>query len=212
MTRATTRPNPYAQAWEIFSGSTQSHELTILHDDGLYRHCRMAVPGTIMWSWEIITWPGHLAIAGDIGDGYTFSRLDDMFEFFGSRQDGYYPDGSPFINVDYWAEKLATAQRDSWQKYDAEAFLRIVWELTAEKVADGDLTAAEAREAVEEAEMNAESEEQAIGWGMDNPASVGSDFYEHGLRRPDFHFLFALYAIVTAITAYRAAKNQETAQ
>ncbi|MGP9725420.1 hypothetical protein ACT3SZ_15525 [Corynebacterium sp. AOP40-9SA-29] len=204
MTHLLPKPNPYARDWTIFAAATKNHELTILHDDGLYRHCRMAQPGTGIWSWNIITWPGHLAITGDIGDGWTFSRLADMFDFFGPCTYGYYDDQSPFINVGYWAEKLGQAQRTAWKKYDDEEFLRIVRECVAEKVKEGDLTPLEAREFVEDAEMNALSEDMAISWGTDHPAAVGTDFWETDLHRPDTHFIYALYAIVTTITAYRA--------
>jgi hypothetical protein len=38
----TTKPqNPYAQAYAGFREQTANHELSVLHDDGLYRHLRM---------------------------------------------------------------------------------------------------------------------------------------------------------------------------
>lgn len=80
-----------------FKRTTREHELEVLHDEGLYRHLRCAAPRTYCYGFDIITWPGHLVIAGDIGD-WTFQRVDDMFSFF--RSDG------GRINPDYWSEKV----------------------------------------------------------------------------------------------------------
>lgn len=102
------RTNPYAGIYRGFAEETARHELTVLHDDGLYRHLRMRAPGTLMWGWDVVTWPGHLATSGDIADGYVFTRDTDMLEFFRvppySRN--YYADGAPCIDIGYWAEKL----------------------------------------------------------------------------------------------------------
>lgn len=77
-----TKPtNPYAQAYSDFLSETAEHQLVMLHGDGLYRHPRIQKPGTCMWSWDITTWPGRLAISGDIADGFVFTRLEDMIDF-----------------------------------------------------------------------------------------------------------------------------------
>ncbi len=66
---------------KVFALNTADHELTTLHDDGIYRHILMSKPGTGLYRYELITWPGHLAISGDL-DSYVFARVDDMFTFF----------------------------------------------------------------------------------------------------------------------------------
>lgn len=80
-----------------FEKAITEHELVVLKDDSLYRHLRCQKPETWTYGFDVITWPGYLAVAGDIGH-FTFSRTRDMFEFF--RQD------SGRINPDYWSEKL----------------------------------------------------------------------------------------------------------
>lgn len=94
-----------------FLVDTAFHRLEIIRDDGLYRHLRMKQPGTSCYYFDVITWPGYLTVTGDMGT-WTFSRIADMFDFFGPWQDG--------INTGYWSEswKLAlAAQRAScWQK------------------------------------------------------------------------------------------------
>ena len=102
-------PDPIA---ERFARETAKHRMTVLHDDGLYRHLRfteMHLCNDAEWRttngfywFDLITWPGSLTINGDCGT-YTFSRITDMFEFFR----GY------GINPQYWAEKVQGETRSS---------------------------------------------------------------------------------------------------
>lgn len=75
--------DPEAKAHERFAADTSEHRMRILHDDGLYRHLRFSAPGTYIYGFDLITWPGFLAIAGDMGER-VFSRISDMFGFFES--------------------------------------------------------------------------------------------------------------------------------
>lgn len=104
--------SPEATAASRFTRNTADHQMTVLHDDGLYRHLRFMNPKSSEYWFDLVTWPGRLAICGDIGEDYVFSRLPDMFEFF--RGDG--------INPHYWAEKLGGG-RHSVQEY-SESLLR----------------------------------------------------------------------------------------
>lgn len=91
---------------ERFRAETAEHRMTVLHDDGLYRHLRFQQmhfcndaewrPTSGFYWFDLVTWPGSLTINGDCG-AYTFSRDTDMFEFFRSRYG---------INPQYWAEKV----------------------------------------------------------------------------------------------------------
>lgn len=121
-----TKPeNPYAQIYKGFREQTGDHELRVLFEDGLHRHLRVQAPGTRMWSWDVTTWPGHLAVSGDVGAGYMFTREPDMLEFFSyaGKSDGHYSDGSPSIDFRYWAEKIVGPARDTVKVYDSDAFL-----------------------------------------------------------------------------------------
>jgi hypothetical protein len=110
-----------------FARDTANHEMTVLHKDGLYRHLRFRHPDRSEYWFELVTWPGALAISGDMG-GYTFRRLDDMFAFF--RQSA-----SHGINPHYWSEKL-DGGRDSAKAYDEDLFKRRVAEDLAEAEED----------------------------------------------------------------------------
>jgi hypothetical protein len=105
----------YPEIAARFARDTAKHEMTVLHDDGLYRHLRFMNPKSSEYWFEIVTWPGSLAMRGDVGDGYVFTRLSDMFEFF--RADRRWG-----INPHYWAEKLGGGRRSV--KAYSEALLR----------------------------------------------------------------------------------------
>lgn len=51
----TTLENPYAFEYSCFSMQAQNHQLSIVRNDGLYRHLRVHKPGTRIWSWDVIT-------------------------------------------------------------------------------------------------------------------------------------------------------------
>ena len=57
-----------------FLPDVAEHKLTVLHDEGLYRHLRFQKPGTGFYWFDLITWPGNLAFKGDMG-GFMFARI-----------------------------------------------------------------------------------------------------------------------------------------
>lgn len=103
-----------ARAAQIFTLDCGHHVMTVRHDDGLYRHLAFRRPGTGLYWFDLITWPGHLTFVGDMGS-YTFARTDDMLGFFLS---------GPGINPSYWAEKLQgdPGGRTSVIRYSEELF------------------------------------------------------------------------------------------
>ncbi|MEV7394900.1 hypothetical protein [Streptomyces sp. NPDC091215] len=113
----------YPEIAARFARETASHEMTVLHDDGLYRHLRFKPKEHSFYWFDLITTPGQLVFSGD-GDSFVFRRLTDMFEFFRS---GLMRDGSIEINPVYWSEKLVS-ERDNVQKYQEDLFIKLVWE------------------------------------------------------------------------------------
>lgn len=92
---------------ESFLKDVATHEMAVLLDNGIYRHLRFKKPkSSDMW-FDVVTWPGFLAYAGDMGS-FVFSRLDDMFKFFrtDSKKEGL------GINLSYWGEKLEAVERN----------------------------------------------------------------------------------------------------
>lgn len=107
-----------------FLKATANHKVEVLLDKGVHRSLLFKdQSGSYMYGFELNTWPGHLAITGDISDGLIFTRLYDMFEFF--RSDRNYDD----IDFRYWAEKLTTGRqsvREFSEKLARESVLRDV--------------------------------------------------------------------------------------
>lgn len=104
---------------QAFLADVQHHQMTVLRDDGLYRHLRFWRPGSLAMHFDLMTYPGGMLYRGDMG-AFVFERLEDMFEFF--RADG------GRINPGYWAGKLVAIDRDgrnsSVREFDEEAFDR----------------------------------------------------------------------------------------
>ena len=194
-----TNVNPYSKQWGQFKASTTDHELVVLHDDGLYRHLRMKEPGTSFWSWNVITWPGYLTIVGDIGSGFTFVRESDMLAWFDTTRYGdYYGDGSPFLQADYWAEKLVAACRDAAKSYDPEMVLNHI----REALVDRGVVPSVRHGLLESAKLHSESEEEIRDWLYSEPAFRDADTWEWDFRSLDHHYLLACYAIATTKRAY----------
>lgn len=49
MTAITERVSRYPDDQKRFAGDTDEHQMTVLHDDGLYRHLRFKAPTTGMY-------------------------------------------------------------------------------------------------------------------------------------------------------------------
>lgn len=183
---------------KLFLKIVKDHGLTILHDDGLYRHIRLSKPGTNAESFSLVTWPGYLCFCGDMGD-YTFSRLDDMFKFFRSEE--------LEINPSYWAEKCEAMDRDGVKEFSPGKFV----EALRQEMEDGEFSD-DAKRVVElglipygeDGEEIALMEVARFNYeGYDFP-----DFYEHDLREFTWRFLFCCYAIVWGIGKYDKSREK----
>lgn len=201
-------PNPAAEAWAVFQENTNAHVLQVLHDDGLYRHLRMSAPGTGNWHWDVVTWPWNLATGGDIADGWTFSREEDMIDFFTlvapPRKQNYYSDGAPTLDFNYWAEKLQGDQRSNARSYQHKKFLDYVHSDLNERLAenDPDLTPEKVAELIESAAQVEEYYVKAYEWLQENEQWI-SDPYDE-FTGFTFHFQLTCYAINHAVQAYLA--------
>jgi hypothetical protein len=209
--------NPAAEAWAAFQKDTAGHQLTILHEQGLYRHFRMSAPGTRWGSWDIITWPGNLATSGDIADGLTFSREPDMVRDFFGRMRGnrpYFSDDAPSIDFRYWAEKLQGDQRETVKAYVHKDFIEFVTDTLTQRLESGyyaSLTQARVDELIAEVHDLEEHEAAAREWLGDHDKEF-PDSWEHNFKDYTFHFQVACYAINAAVQAYLARPASPAAQ
>lgn len=195
-----------------FTSDTPDHEMKILLDQGVYRHLRFKKPGTGMYFFDIITWPGNLTIRSDMGT-YTFNRLDDMFEFFGGREPGY-------VNEDYWAEKLVAVDKHSPAKeFDEDLFkeqvLQNFWDQRDQfEPAEGVEIWAAIRDQIFD-DYSDRHDANACHTLLQNFHSPVKGFdYHHAWDWGAFddygvHFVWCLHAITHAIRTYRAAKAAE---
>jgi hypothetical protein len=222
----------------ILEAATRNHQMTVLRDDDVYRHVRFQEPGTSIWHFDLVTWPGHLVITGDLED-FHFARIRDMFEFFRN------PVGC--INPGYWSEKLRGPQR--FKSYSPDRLKRRVfehfreccewlpgphrplWRAICDDVLSEDVIHDEgtARQALRDFRFHldrlptadrlpTEAVEDFRPHRVPRPRSHrrahGSDVFEFvdtwewDLHEYDFHFLLSLHAIVWGIAQYDRAKVQ----
>lgn len=186
-----------------FAADTAGHQMTVLLDQGLYRHLRFATPGNSIGWYELITTPNLLTINGDMGT-YMFSRMEDMFHFFDR------PDGS--INPDYWAEKIH-ASSDPAAVYSAKVFTDTIRDAAIDQLEDVDEALhGPALAALEEEVLDyaAEGEEEARGalQRFSNDLLEFTDTWEYNFTGHSFRYLWNLHAIVHGIARYRALAGQ----
>ncbi|WP_084501471.1 hypothetical protein [Nocardia xishanensis] len=181
--------------------------MTVLHDDGLYRHIQFGARGSVGW-FELVTWPGYLAITGDFYS-FTFARISDMFEFFSAS-------GMERINPGYWAEKLVARGTDieavSAEKFTTEV-VRYFWERREDWIGENAALFHEIREDVL-SHAGHGSERFALDdfryWFDDGTPFTFEDSWEWDLNDWSIHYLRACHAIVWGINKYRAAAVEIT--
>jgi hypothetical protein len=198
---------------ERFIKDVSGHSLMLCHDDGVFRHLVFHNNGSFNQRFAITTFPGHLAITGDMGD-YVFARVDDMFGFF-RRYDLK-------INSEYWAEKVvAISRHEGLRQFDLDKFRTTLTEEIEqyfEGVKDNrgaDVSPAECLAAFEEDVMSY-ADDEGNEHDMRRHASEfeHGDFrfeelYEHSFTQFSYHFLWCLHAIVWGIQQYDAHKSDE---
>jgi hypothetical protein len=199
-----------------FKRETATHEMTVLHDDGLYRHlCFQGYSQkpdgtrykTDLYWFELITAPGALIFQGD-GESYVFRRVPDMFEFFRDSAWG----GQP--NVGYWAEKM-TDGRDRVMVYQQDMLKKHVRDAISGTKLDG-LEEAVTREVLDEMLGDETYDRKLVDDfrfyvnDLDRydykkrPDFEFTDSYEWNCRDYHWWFLWALHGIVWGIAQYDA--------
>lgn len=192
-----------------FLRDVASHELTIEVDDGAHRHLTLRRHNSFAYGFHIVTWPGSLAISGDMGS-FVFSRLYDMFEFFrGTR-----------INTGYWAEKLTAHDRHGGhRKFSKDLFRDAI-------IRDFEQWAFEAPEDRVRAKAELDNEwngllgatpdtiQEAVRDAMEYECPVSKnrfvDFWDHNLEEYTFQFVWCCHAIQWAIGRYDSEKELRT--
>lgn len=197
-----------------FLADVKNHVMTVLHEDGLYRHLRFKRPETICESFDLITYPGGLLYRGDMGV-FCFERTADMFEFFRTDRG--------FINPSYWSEKLVGVDRgrNTVKEFCEATFDRKIKEIVLRWVRDNEYhTTREQRrdlwDAVMDEVIGAEADsrgdrKQIAANDFSHQVYPGTQFYFADIREYNFtkythRFLWCCYALVWGIKQYDAAK------
>lgn len=212
----------YTCTEEKFLKDIAAHEMTILHEDGIYRHVRFKDPSTTCMHFDLITYPGFLVYSGDMGC-YVFSRLRDMFEFFRTDRLG---DDRLYINLGYWSEKLQAVDGNrnhaGAMEFDEEAFLRVINEYRVSWIREGGLSKENRRELwddVEDSVINRidDGEQAALSAAYEFSARIErktfqfDDLFDHQFQRYTSHFIWCCYAIAWGVKTYDEAKALEEA-
>lgn len=185
-----------AQFRERFEKDVVTHEVKILHNDGVYRHLSCGIPGSSDKRFGITTWPGHLAITGDMGD-FVFARTNDMFGFFRSDR----------INPGYWSEKCCSASvfGAGIKLFSVDKFRRNVIEyaIDAEDVKTEEELPANVKGEIQRL-LDAENEHECVAamneFSSDEIEFV--DFWECDCEEFTYYYLWCCHAIVWAIAKF----------
>lgn len=188
-----------------FLSDVATHQMTIVQDDGVYRHLQFRRPERSGYWFNIITWPGALCINGDCGT-YVFTRLNDMFEFF--RNDR--PDRKDlYINKGYWGEKLiSVCPQGEYKEFSEDLFDKYILEQAREHCEDWPRC--------KKKEFMAAVNDEVLGAGCDGSDNAyrtamdfefeGSnpfrDFWEVSCSEYTWHYVWCCYAIAWAVKQY----------
>jgi len=212
----------YEEQFAQFQKDVAEHAVTVLRDDGVYRHIRARCGDSYTYGFDVITWPGYLCYSGDVGC-FVFSRLPDMFEFFRGRR-------TAMVDRGYLAEKaVATDKHDGIRRFSEDMFRAAVKDDFDAFVSAHDLSEASAGElwALIEEDVFSYSDNlhdalNAVGcfrWAPDHLQAprgyeVFPDFWEHRLEEYTPRFAWCCYAVPWAIEQYDAlpCQNDEPAQ
>lgn len=185
---------------ERFEKDTAEHELTVLREDGLYRHLRLRKPDRGEYWFDLVTWPHNLVVKGDMGS-FHFCRVgsdtEDMFRLF--RDSG----AGKRINPDYWAGKLCVGRSDA-EEYSQAKFRQVI----AEQV-EGDrvLSALVKTEILDSDDAAYEEGARNLLEFFHHEGFRFTDTWEFNFRDWTHHFLWCCHAVVFGIRQYDAAKT-----
>lgn len=204
-----------------FLKDVQGHQLTVIRDEGVYRHLRFARPLDRNQYFDIVTWPGVLAYTGDMGT-YVFERVPDMLTFF-REKGGERPQGGPLrINAPYWSEKLEAVYSRRHRPGATEFCEALFRKHVADYVEDwsaglGPEDLATLNEALDASLWSplgdyGPSEEHAYRLAYEFSVQVSgrtlkfTDFHECDCSKFTHHYLWCCYALVWGIRLYDATK------
>lgn len=180
--------------WAEFQAEVANHYVKLKHREGLYSHYVVQRTGTRLWSWEIVTWPGTLAIRGDAFGDWIFAdkHRDDVMRVVASSAERE-KSGMPKLNFGYEAELLGDPLRA--YKYYPSVFLAEIRRFLSAQTTE--MVGVREREALlADAEFHCETEAEAREWADAQLSRLDPEFHnEAGFTDFDGDFLRACFAI-----------------
>lgn len=189
-----------------FISDVSLHQMTVLRNEGLFRHLRFRTNNSVIMGFDLITWPGSLCIDGDMGT-YVFRRLPDMFQFFRTDRQQPRQGQALFINLGYWAEKVMAADKNGKiEEFDpARAKQRLVEELRELR---GIKSKEERRDIYDAVVSSLDDGEYETRRAL---ADEFPDSWEWRLTDFTYQFVWCCYAIAWGIQQYDAAMAEQAA-
>lgn len=191
------------------------HQLTVLHNDGLYKHLRFKKPSDAHMHFDLVTWPGSLSFSGDMGC-YVFNRQADMLEFFRSARgakSGLAATDPLKLDPAYWGEKLQGVDKsDGYRTYSKAVFTRRVkdeYETACEYIESPERRS-ELWQALEKdvlAQGDTEGSAYRALVDFDHPDLKFSDVFEWNLREYTSRFMWCCFAIAWGVKQYDLAAS-----
>lgn len=181
------------------------HRMRIVMDKDVHRHIRFSNDGSFIHHFNLTTWPGFLAITGDMGD-YLFQRLPDMFAFHRKPMDHN-------IDIDYWAKKCRAQDVNSPIKHFSDtAFKRAVRDYASEFDEQEDKAGTFIADQIEDLlSATYSTADEAISQALyivdDRARSVFPEIHEYDLTEHSYHFRWCCEAIRWGINQYDNQKG-----
>lgn len=189
-----------------FARDTAAHRMTVLHDDGLYRHLRFRNPEMDGRApFDLITWPYNLVVKSGWTFHFDIDATPDMFVLF--RRTAF----PGKINPGYWSEKVR-AGRDEIEGFDPNLFEQQVKRYVVHAIREGEaprgIGAEVTREIFEMGDFFDEASARSAlagfryqGWDFGDLAEWDFSDYNPG-------FLHSCRAVRRGIDLYDAARKQ----
>jgi hypothetical protein len=189
-----------------FLEDIKTHEMLIIKDDGVHRHIKFKKSDCSSYWFELVTWPGYLCIAGDMGS-YVFCRSHDMFGFFVDQKEQDLK-----INPGYWAEKcqahsgIKEFSRDLFKRAVVSDFKTGFIERCPRPKRDKIVECwKKIKEDILSCDENTHSAFDAV-YSFRFEKFDFVDFFDHDVEDYTYRYLWCLFAIVWGIKMYKGKK------
>lgn len=215
---------------ERFLNDVREHKMTIIKEDGVYRHLRFGRKSDSCYHFHIHTYPGGLLYTGDMGT-YVFQRSEDMFEFFRTDRKHLTQRGKKLgINLGYWTEKLVAIDGNRGggkvKAFDEEKFKKVVNEYRLGWIREGHGTSflnkeqrKELWEAVEDEVISAMEDGEHYAYQAAHEFSWKhpevdtyyrfEEFWDHDLTEYSHSIVWCMYALAWAVQQFDDFKAKQ---